>query len=279
MTQRKTTGRGLAALAAVALAAGLVPIAAAETPSWLFRPLDGPVAQATPPLPPPAVFPVQLVLDDDAAEGSFGVADGSGARQFLWFNRFAQPPGPGFDLEEVWVLFPAAPGISVGDAVDLAIYLDPDSDPTNGAQLLATFGVTVQAADDDTFSVYPLAAPVPIRDPGDVLVGVVPRFIQSGDPPVSPAALDTTASQGRSWVALWSGVPPALPELPPDLLISRVDDLAPGFPGNWMIRGFGSEPSLLEIPALGGSGLALLALLLAAAGVMAVRHRASAETR
>ncbi len=87
-----------------------------------------------PPLPPTSTFPVQLVLDDDTADGSFGVATQT-ARQFLWFNRFS--PAAGFHLEEVWVLFPSGANMAAGGAVQIAIYEDPDGDPTNGATLLA----------------------------------------------------------------------------------------------------------------------------------------------
>jgi len=264
-----------AALAAAALAAP-VP-ALAELPGTLELVVrEQPHERAGPAAPSLGVFPIQLLLDDGGAEGSVGVADAGGAREFLWFNRFDQPPGPGFVLEEVWVLFPVDPNVAPGDAIELAVYQDPDGDPTNGADLLATFDVTVQAADGLTFSVYPLAAPVTFTGPGDVLIGAVPRFIEPGDPLTSPAAIDNTASQGRSWLAIWTGDPPDDPELPPDSLITTVDDL--GFPGNWMIRGFGSEQPALEIPALGGPGLAGLAALLLLAGlVVLIRRRRSAS--
>ena len=46
--------------------------------------------------------------------------------------------------------------------------------------------------------------------------------------------------------------------------------------GNWMIRGFGTEASVLEIPALDGFGLAGLALLLAGAAIRQSIRRARA---
>ncbi|MCB1032717.1 MAG: hypothetical protein KDD47_02655, partial [Acidobacteria bacterium] len=111
--------------------------------------------EAAPPLPPPEIFPVQLVLDDDAQEAAFGVTAAGGALQFLWFNQFALPVGvEEFILQEIWVLFPGGANMMAGDAVQLAVYLDPDGDPTNGADLLATFDETIQAVDDVTFSVY-----------------------------------------------------------------------------------------------------------------------------
>lgn len=272
---------GVAVTALAALVLGLLAtafsaraLAAVELPAGLeLRHQPQPGELAGPPLPPASVFGVQLVLDDDGVEGTVGVADASGALQFLWFNRFAQPPGPGFVLEEVWVLFPAGAGVGVGDAIELAVFLDPDGDPATGADLLATFDDTVQAVDGATFSVYPLAAPVTVDEPGDVLIGVVPRFIQTGDPPTSPAAIDQTASQGRSWLAVWTGAPPDPPALPPDSLLALVDDLGPGLGGNWMIRGFGTELQVLEVPALGGPGLVGLAALLLLAGLVVLIRR------
>ncbi|MCP3959464.1 MAG: IPTL-CTERM sorting domain-containing protein [bacterium] len=230
-----------------------------------FEPRDFPEL-AGPPLPDPAVFPVQLVLDDDGAEGVFGFG-GANARQFLWLNSFASP-GPIF-LEEIWVLFPAGMDVPVGGDVQLAVYVDPDGDPTTGAQLLAYYDEIIQVADGDTFSVYPLATPLQIDQPGDVLIGVVNRFFETGvDPPPSrPAALDTTLDQGRSYFALWIGDA----DDPPDLAGSDVIALEPG---NFMIRAFGRSAPAVEIPTLGDTGLAVLAVILGLVGVAAARRRA-----
>lgn len=86
--------------------------------------------------------------------------------------------------------------------------------------------------------------------------------------PTNPAALDLSASQGRSWFALWSGDPPDPPTLPPDNLLVRVDDFVPTAAGNWLIRGFGTLPSAVEIPSLTGLSLMLLTALLAMVAVV-----------
>jgi hypothetical protein len=225
---------------------------------------------AVPPLPSPDLYPVQLVLDDDAAEGTVGVTQQQFAKQFLWFNRFSVTAP--FHLEEVWVLFPANSGVAAGDSVEIVIFGDADADPTNGATLRDSLTTTVQVADGNTFSIYPLGTAVPFGG-GDVLIGVVPRFITSGaTPPAFPAAIDVTTDGARSWIAVWSGDPPAPVVLPADnqtIVIGTV--LAGG--GNWMIRGFGTEPSVLEIPTLGVAGLAILAMILGSASVLLVRRR------
>lgn len=227
-----------------------------------------PSTKASPPLPPMSTFPIQLVLDDDSAEGAFGFLAG-GARQLLWFNRFVNP-GP-FALEEIWVLFPSGADIPLGGNVQLVVFLDPDGDPSNGADLLATYDETIQAADGDTFSVYTLTPALEVPGGGDVLIGAVNRYFTTGvDPsPTLPAAFDSTASQGLSYFALWTGDPPN----PPDLATaSTVDVLTGAVSGNFMIRGFGTLPSFV-IPTLGEAGLALLTCLLAFQAFRQLRRR------
>lgn len=255
-------------LAAPALAA------AQSSPDWEMALLPA-APTALPPLPPTTTYPVQLVLDDDTAEGAFGVANGPSAREFMWFNRFT-PPVP-FTLSEVWVLFPVGqPGVVPGAAVQIAIYEDADSDPSNGATLRSAFATTIQVADGNTFSLYPLVTEIDFAPGADVLIGVVPRFIDAQTPITLPAAIDTTASQGRSWVAVWTGDPPDPPTLPPDNLIDEIDDIAPVLAGNWMIRGFGRGRDVVEIPALSPWGLAALAAGLGLLGSrLALRRRAS----
>ncbi len=273
--QDLTTRRRRAAACAAVLGTlflGLSATVAGAEPGWQYVPAPQ-VVEAVPPLPGPDQFAVRLYLDDDAAEGAVGVA-AQAARQFLWFNRFT--PGGPFSLEEVWVLFPSGPNVNVGGAVQLAIYEDQDGDPTNGATLLASFDETIQAADGNTFSVYSLPSPVAFNGVGDLLVGVVPRFIQSGvTPPTQPAAIDTTASQGRSWLASWTGDPPDPPALtpPPDQQIVVVDSF---LAGNWMIRAFGSTPAAITVPTLGGAGLAVLVVALALASFFLLRRRRAA---
>lgn len=260
---------GLVAAVAVLVGLGLGPAAAAppavpDGSSWSFRELVPVPGDAVPEAPGLGELPIQLVLDDGSAEGAFGVAgSGGAARQFLWFQQFS-PPVPDFDLEEIWVLFPDDDVLAPGSAIQLVVYQDVDADPANGGVLLLALDETVQSADGVTFSIYPLPAAVEVRGGGDVYLGVVNRYVTSGVTPVTqPAALDTGASAMRSWVATWAGDPPDPPLLPPDQLLFRIDDFQPG---NWMIRGFGTPAPVVVIPTLGGWGIGLLALLLAAAG-------------
>ena len=213
---------------------------------------------------------LDLVLDDGSREADFGVSDVTSS-QFLWFNRFAAPTG-GIDLDEIQILFPSGPAIVPGAAIQLVVFTDADSDPATGADLLIALNETIQVADGVTFSTYTLDPPlrVPAGTP-DVLVGVVNRFVISGvSQPSRPAALDTSASAGRSWLALWTGDPPEPPELPPDDVLDLIDFVEPG---NWMIRASGTRLPVTEVPALSPSGLAILTLLLALGGVWMLGRR------
>lgn len=278
-SRRRVWTRAGAAAAGLALAVALAAPGPAAGTEWIFEPRPQGAPEVTnPPLPPTTQFPVQLILDDDGVEGSFGVVAGSSSRQFLWLNRFSVAEAT--RLEQVWVLFTPDQGgvMQVGDPIQLAVYYDADGDPSNGASLLATQPATIQVLDGMTFSIYDLAPAVTAPSSGDVLVGVVSRFVESGvTPPVAPASMDLTASQGRSWIGVWSGDPPDPPVLVPlpDQDWRLVDDFQPG---NFMVRAFGSPAtSALEIPTLGGAGLALLAALLSLTGLALLRRRPLAE--
>lgn len=239
-------------------------------PQLLFEPLPDATGEASPPLPDLGEFPVQLVLDDDGAEGTFGVGAPE-AFQFMWFNQFDRGGFPAITLEEVWVLFPNETNVTVGESIEIAVYLDDDGDPSNGAELLTSFDETIQVADGDTFSIYPLPTPLIISGPGDILIGVVNRFVVSGvTSETRPAAIDVTASQARSWVGVWSTDPPDDLVLPADLIFEPIDGT---IPGNWMIRGFGTEAPAIVVPTLDRLGLLALALLLTAGGLAVMRRQ------
>lgn len=187
--------------------------------------------------------PVSLVLDDGSLENDIGLNGGGKAFQYLWFNRFTPTQTFPIKLNQIQVMFDAGVGVSVGSAMDLAVYEDNDGDPSNGASLLATFPVTVQYTSGITWSVYNLPTPVIVQGGHDVLIGVINRYVTSGVTPSGyPSAIDQTiTTTHRSWVAAWLGDPPALPYLPTDDPTGMfvIDDVAPSLAGNWMIRGYG----------------------------------------
>ncbi len=243
--------------------------------NWVFHPRQPSVE--TEGFPPPRVTPIDLEIDDGSWEGTFGVGAAT-AQQFLWFNQFSRATDQPFRLEEIQVLFPPGTHMNPGNPVQLVVYVDPDRDPTNGAQLLATYDEAIQSVDGSTFSVYPLDPPVEILAGGDIYLGVVSRFVETGvTSPTSPAAIDSTTSTERSWVAVWTGDPPTVPNLPPDLFLDTVDAFVPG---NWLIRGYGQRLAVVEIPALDAWGLGILGLLLAGLGsVVLSKRRAAGDPR
>jgi hypothetical protein len=233
----------------------LIPVPLFAQVSWQFEPHASMVVNETTGSPP---APNQFVLDDGTSEGTFGLG-GATAVQFMWFNQF-DLPGSFVDLEEIQVLFPAGPNMAVGADVDLVVFHDSDGDPTNGATRLAIFPVTIQHVDGATLSTYSVNPLLHLPAGGELLIGVIPRFIVSGaTTQTGPAALDTTASQGRSWIAVWTGDPPIEPELPPDLLIDTIDVFVAA---NWMIRAAGSGTAALVIPTASPAGLVVMTLLL-----------------
>lgn len=180
---------------------------------------------------------VSLVLDDGSREAAVGLTNGG---QFIWLNRFTPNPADfPFTLEEIHILFPAAAGVSVGQLVDIYIYedTDGDGDPGTGANFLAAYNnAAVQAVDNVTFSVYSIA-PLVLDGPNDVLIAVVNRTagIAAG---TYVAAIDQTASAGRSWLGTYiTGNPGDPPTLPANSLWGTIDSF--GISGNWMIRGYG----------------------------------------
>jgi photosystem II stability/assembly factor-like uncharacterized protein len=184
--------------------------------------------------------PVSLGLDDGSEENSIGLTGGG---SFLWLNRFTPNTNlfP-FYLEEIQVLFPASTGVNVGELIDLYVYEDDNSNPSGATLLAAYHNRPVQAADGIIWSAYQLTPPILLDDAGDVLLAVVNRTagVNAGE---YPAALDETASQGRSWLATYNGPPPTNPEFPAPELWGTIDSY--GYPGNWLIRGYGTTATNL----------------------------------
>ncbi len=107
-----------------------------------------------------------------------------------------------------------------------------------------------------------------LEGPGDVLIGVVNRYGSEGLNDF-PAALDQTASQGRSWAASYlAGDVPASPTLPADEQWGTIDSF--GFAGNWVIRGQGTtvNAAITEVPTASQTGLLLFAGLIGTCGAV-----------
>jgi hypothetical protein len=200
--------------------------------------------------------PSTLINDDGTAENFIGDSG-----QFIWLNRFTPTALEfPFQLEEVSAVF-GNTSVSVGDSIRILVYedTDGDGDPGTGAVLLADYSETIQFNDTATFNIYNLPAPVMLNGPGDVLIGIVNSYGSEGFADF-PAALDQTATSGRSWAATYlAGDVPVNPTLPADEQWGTIDSF--GFPGNWIIRGAGSRIAL-PIPTLNYIGLLILISLI-----------------
>lgn len=192
------------------------------------------------PVEPEGAPDVNLILDDGTNENNIGDVG-----QFIWINRFTPAAGDfPFALTEVQVVF-GTTMVTVGGAVEVVLHedTDGDGDPGTGAVYRGGATGTVQAADGATFSIYPIDPPVAFCGPGDVLVGAINRYGSEGFNDF-PASLDTGMTQGRSWAATYlAGDVPAQPTYPADEQWGTIDSF--GFPGNWIVRAFGST-SLVE---------------------------------
>ncbi len=178
---------------------------------------------------------VELILDDGLVDNNIGIG---GTLEFLWVNRFtpAADAFP-FNLEQVQVYFDSTGLGLVGDDIIIVVYenVTGNADPAVGSNWLYSFPTTIQAL--NAWNIYDLPVPVELNGPGDVIVGVIGLEVPGTS--YWPAAIDQTATQARSWAGWWlASPPPAVPTLPPDDTWTLIDAY---FPGNWMVRGFGSS--------------------------------------
>ena len=186
--------------------------------------------------------PLALVLNDGTPETAVGIG---GTWEFGFINTFPVDPGlfP-IQIDEIWVPFVNST-VLVGDPIVLVIYQDSDTDPTNGADLVAAIPTTVQQ--QFAWNGYAIP-PVVLDGPGDVMIGVV--ALKKPGASYYPAALDRTVPQHRSWFAAWLNTPPPVGyPLPADDTWALIDAFGPSFVGNWMVEGYGQTawPGIVTI--------------------------------
>ncbi len=202
----------------------------------------------TPEGPDAPSVPISLIVDDGVGDNAIGQTYGG---QFLWFNRFT-PSARRFPihLQRVDVMFGypgSTGGINVGELVDIYLYEDADGDPTNGATFKGSLlNQAVQAVNGTTWSTYTLPLAVTFNGPGDILIAVVNRTAGISER-TFPAVLDQTPpSRQHSWIGVYSGNPGDPPVLPAPTF-GLIDSF--GFPGNWLVRGYGEGAAPCDNPA------------------------------
>lgn len=204
---------------------------------------------------------VEFILDDGTQETAIG--DG---QPFVWLNNFTPAAGEyPFRLDQVQIFW-ASTYMETGDDFSLYIYQDEDGDPSNGMDLVSSYVMTVGVVDD--FDFYDLPDGPILEGPGDFAIAVVNRFAATGVNDF-PAAIDTTATQARSWAGSYTGAVSDPPEIPSDNGFDLIDNF--GFPGNWMIRATGTRVNL--VPTLGEWGMGALIVLLLGASLVIIRKR------
>lgn len=177
-------------------------------------------------------------LDDGSYEGrvGFGNADNDTEFATVWINRFTIAGAT--TIDSISILWPTQDnGTLVGLQPNLVAYYDADGDgdPSNALRLGSDTLVTI--AGQDAFETYPTHFQVP--GAGDVYVGFVDQWATGGSSPLlRPAALDRTASQGKSYLSAGSQNPTDVDTLANNDTTGTVDSL--GAPGNWLIRATGS---------------------------------------
>jgi len=208
--------------------------ALAEQPTFSSRPAS--YVGSSPVLPPPG-DPVNMILDDGVLENNIGLNSTSSATQFLWLNRFSPTEFP-IEVSRIDIWWDSlSGGVIAGASIELVVYEGGDN-PCTGATTIVG-GETRTIASLDTFDQYVLATAAAVNVGPSIDLAVIDRWVVSGvTPPVWPAAIDTTTTQARSYVASWSADPPSPPVLPSDGLCGTIDSF--GLPGNWLLRGAGT---------------------------------------
>ena len=186
--------------------------------------------------------PITFQLDDGSSENSIGFGTASSESAALWLNRFTPPAGSyPLTLNSVQIYWPTSPqGPLTGLPVKILVYYDADgnADPSNAVKLSETDGTI---AGENQFQTYPISANV-AGPGGDLYIGFEDFWAEPGyTPKLYPAAIDTTATQDRSWViAMGSGAAPDRDNLANNDQMGTIDDLSGGaLTGNWMIRASG----------------------------------------
>ncbi len=179
--------------------------------------------------------PVNLVLDDGSVENNLGIG---GTAEFIEINRFTPTEFP-LEITQVDVYFADGTNLAVGDTFDVYLWENTagNTDPAVGANYIGgETGNSIAAL--DAWATVGLNTPLQFNGPGgDILVGIVYR--ETPGTSTYPSALDTTASQTRSWIGWYSATTvPDPPTLPPDDTWNTIDNI--GFPGNWLLRASGT---------------------------------------
>ncbi len=167
----------------------------------------------------------------------------------VWLNRYTPDPTDyPITITSISTIFGASPGWNApGDHINFYIYVDSDTNPSNGATLVGQYqGYAITTPSDD-FTTILLPTPIVVNGPGDVLIALTNPAPNVGSRPI---AGDIGPESGRSWVSGYDD-PGVAPDLGGVGLVPAPVALA-GFHGNWMVRAAGTnalgQPIVLGMP-------------------------------
>jgi len=160
----------------------------------------------------------------------------------VWLNRFT-PEASDYPITitSVSEIFGNGSGWNAaGDHINVYIYQDNDTDPSNGATLVGSSVGYTMPAPVNSFATITLTTPIVVNGPGEVLIAMTNP---NGNTGARPAAADQGPFAGRSWLGSYddtvAGVAPDLSDASIGLALNT--DAISGFVGNWLIRATGTN--------------------------------------
>ncbi|HEY6942950.1 hypothetical protein, partial [Dokdonella sp.] len=189
--------------------------------------------RAASPWQPDGSFTLQL--DDGSAETALGAGGASGEQGAVYLNRYVASAA--MTIHSIGVYWPSGDGDLSGLQANLVAYYDADGDgdPRNAVRLGVDTLVSIGST--GTFETYAVDFEVPAG--GDVYLGFVDQWAIAGNfmPRLFPAALDESASQGRSYISSATTPPVDLSHLGNNDITGTIGDIEQGaLDGNFMIR-------------------------------------------
>ena len=190
---------------------------------------------------------------DELATSFTGLGCGSWCGM-IWLNRFTPDPSDyPITITSISTIFGSGAGWNAaGDKIDVYIYHDNDSDPSNGATVVGTYAGHAMGAPVNSFVTITLPTPIVVNGPGgDILIALSNPYASNVGS--RPATMDSGVVGGgaRSWIG-----DNATPGVAPDLSAAGTaleHNVEAGFDKTYLIRAKGTNAGGRPI-TLGGSG-------------------------
>jgi hypothetical protein len=176
-------------------------------------------------------------VDDGSAESALGAGTSSPPTEqgAVYINRYSASDA--LVIHSISVFWPSGNGDLTGLQANLVVYYDADADgdPTNAVRVGTDHLVPISVTGN--FQTYQTDFAIPAA--GDVYIGFVDQWALTGGftPRLFPAAIDESASQGKSYISSASTPPADIVHLGNNDINGTIVDVEQGsLDGNWMIR-------------------------------------------